>query len=85
MPVPDPTVASKHIRLSGDTPSPINVPKGCRFATRCPRKVGPVCDETVPPARDAGAGHLIHCHIPLDALSRVAPVFGEHAAVAEPA
>jgi peptide/nickel transport system ATP-binding protein len=85
VPVPDPTVASKHIRLSGDTPSPINVPKGCRFATRCPRKIGPICDDTDPPARDDGGGHVIHCHIPLDVLREVAPIFTAAASAAQPA
>ncbi|MBV9220499.1 MAG: ABC transporter ATP-binding protein [Methylobacteriaceae bacterium] len=79
VPVPDPTVESKHIRLSGETPSPINVPKGCRFATRCPRKVGAICDDVVPPARDNGDGHLIHCHIPLERLRQVEPIFQDRA------
>jgi peptide/nickel transport system ATP-binding protein len=70
VPVPDPTVEQKHIRLKGEIPSPLNVPKGCRFATRCPRKLGPICDEEQPPLRLAGPGHLIACHIPIDELRR---------------
>ncbi|MBN9509040.1 MAG: ABC transporter ATP-binding protein [Alphaproteobacteria bacterium] len=75
VPVPDPTIRSARIRLAGEIPSPLNVPKGCRFATRCPRKLGPMCDETPPPRRAAGPGHRIHCHIPLDDLRMVEPVF----------
>jgi len=75
VPVPDPTVRTKRIRLDGEIPSPLNVPPGCRFATRCPRKLGPVCDSTPPPARDAGHEHVIHCHIPLERLRQTEPVF----------
>jgi peptide/nickel transport system ATP-binding protein len=75
VPVPDPTVRTARIRLEGEIPSPLNVPPGCRFATRCPRKLGAVCDDTPPPARDAGDAHVIHCHIPLERLRRTEPVF----------
>ncbi|MEJ1161270.1 ABC transporter ATP-binding protein [Prosthecomicrobium sp. N25] len=82
VPVADPTVTQKRIRLKGEIPSPIDVPPGCRFAGRCPRKVGPVCDTTPPPARDAGEGHTIFCHIPLDDLRRVEPILQEAAGAA---
>jgi peptide/nickel transport system ATP-binding protein len=75
VPVPDPSLEQKRIRLEGETPSPLNVPKGCRFAGRCPRKVGRICDEEPPPEREAAPGHLIACHIPLVELRRVAPIF----------
>ena len=42
---------------------------------RCPRKVGAICDTTPPPEHDAGDGHVIACHIPLDVLRRIEPVF----------
>ena len=54
VPVPDPTRRARHVRLEGETPSPINVPKGCRFAPRCPRKLGAICDTVPPPDRDPG-------------------------------
>ncbi|GGH19758.1 ABC transporter ATP-binding protein [Alsobacter metallidurans] len=75
VPVPDPTVKQKHLRLEGEPPSPINVPLGCRFAARCPRKLGPVCDETPPPEQAAPDGHMIACHIPVAVLARVTPIF----------
>ena len=43
--------------------------KGCPFQRRCHRKIGSVCDSATPPERYAGAGHVIHCHIPLDELA----------------
>jgi peptide/nickel transport system ATP-binding protein len=81
VPLPDPSVARARIRLEGEIPSPLDPHPGCRFAGRCPRKVGAVCDTVPPPGREAGDGHLIFCHIPLDELRRVPPVFGGAAAV----
>ena len=43
-------------------------PQGCIFSARCPRKLGAICDETPPPLADAGGGHRILCHIPVDEL-----------------
>ncbi|WP_250450524.1 ABC transporter ATP-binding protein [Caballeronia sp. ATUFL_M2_KS44] len=60
--------ASARIRLSGDLPSAANPPSGCVFHTRCPRKIGDICEREAPPCRDAGNGHAIHCHIPVDEL-----------------
>ena len=68
MPVPDPDVKSGTIRLEGDVPSARHIPSGCRFHTRCPRKIGAICEETDPPWHDAGNGHYIRCHIPIDEL-----------------
>lgn len=73
------------IRLEGSVPSPIDPPSGCRFHTRCPRKLGPVCETEDPPWRMVsggggdgsdggqdgdGDGHRIACHIELDSLAR---------------
>jgi peptide/nickel transport system ATP-binding protein len=67
-PVADPTRRNKHIRLEGELPSASNLPTGCRFHTRCPRKLGPICEQQAPPWQDAGEGHFIRCHIPVDDL-----------------
>jgi peptide/nickel transport system ATP-binding protein len=60
--------SAKRIRLSGELPSAANPPSGCVFHTRCPRKIGAICETEAPPCRDAGDGHAIHCHIPVDEL-----------------
>ncbi|SAK52406.1 ABC transporter [Caballeronia catudaia] len=59
---------AKRIRLSGELPSAANPPSGCVFHTRCPRKIGAICETEAPPCRNAGDGHTIHCHIPVDEL-----------------
>jgi peptide/nickel transport system ATP-binding protein len=52
-------------RLVGEIPSAIHVPHGCVFHTRCPRKLGRVCETEEPPLhRGAEPGHEIRCHIP---------------------
>jgi peptide/nickel transport system ATP-binding protein len=74
VPIPDPRARQKRIRLSGTVPSALNPPSGCRFNTRCPRKLGHICEREEPPCRDAGGGHRICCHIPLEELRQIEPV-----------
>jgi len=74
VPIPDPTAEQKHIRLSGAVPSALDPPSGCRFHTRCPRKVGAICETETPPWREAGSGHRIFCHIPLEELRQMEAV-----------
>ncbi|SIT38836.1 ABC transporter ATP-binding protein [Paraburkholderia piptadeniae] len=59
---------TQRIRLSGELPSPASPPSGCVFHTRCPRKLGAICEQQDPPFTDAGDGHRIRCHIPVDEL-----------------
>ena len=59
------------IRLEGDIPSAASPPSGCVFHTRCPRKVGAICEEQEPPLVEAEPGHLMRCHIPIDELRRL--------------
>jgi peptide/nickel transport system ATP-binding protein len=63
VPVPDPERAGARIVLEGTIPRARDV-RGCPFATRCPRKVGSVCDDTPPPVQRLDGDHSIACHIP---------------------
>ena len=74
--VPDPRVEQKRIRLEGEIPSALTPPPGCRFATRCSRRIGEICDTEPPPVQETGSGHRIRCHIPMEALGEVEPVIG---------
>lgn len=75
VPVADHRVEKEEIILEGELPSPSNPPPGCPFASRCPRKLGDICDRELPPKRDFGNGHEIHCHIDPATLKKARPVF----------
>src|SRR6185437_15263989 len=61
VPIPDPDIAQSTHRtpLTGDLPSPIDIPLGCRFATRCPH-VFAKCTED-PQLREVRKGHYVAC------------------------
>ena len=61
VPEPDPEVKRDPFSLSGEIPSPIDVPSGCRLRTRCPL-AKPVCAEPVP-YREVAPGHFASCHL----------------------
>ena len=65
VPVPNPQIGSKRQRiiLTGDVPSPVNPPSGCRFRTRC-LKVQDICSVDEPMLIDRGQGHRVACHFP---------------------
>jgi len=62
VPIPDPNVtrARKRIVLEGDVPSPLNMPTGCPFRTRC-RYATEQCAKECPPLIDRGNGHRVAC------------------------
>jgi oligopeptide transport system ATP-binding protein len=61
VPLPDPTTPPPRLTLSGEVPSPINPPEGCRLYGRCPL-AGPECAEIDPELRDRGGEHFVACH-----------------------
>jgi oligopeptide/dipeptide ABC transporter ATP-binding protein len=62
LPAPDPTVPWRPPTLTGEPPSPIDIPAGCRFHTRCPF-VEARCRAETPPLRELGPGHRVACHL----------------------
>jgi oligopeptide/dipeptide ABC transporter ATP-binding protein len=62
IPVPDPGAKRERIVLTGDVPSPLNPPSGCRFHTRCPQAMA-ICHSAEPAFGDVGSGHWAACHL----------------------
>ncbi|MFV0342837.1 MAG: ABC transporter ATP-binding protein [Anaerocolumna sp.] len=64
VPIPDPDKEALKQRqiLSGDVPSPINIPKGCNFAGRCPMATD-ICRNEKPVFREVEKGHFVSCHL----------------------
>jgi peptide/nickel transport system ATP-binding protein len=61
----------QRIRLEGEIPSAADPPSGCVFNTRCPRKIGPICEQEEPPFVEVEPGHWMRCHIPIEELRRL--------------
>jgi peptide/nickel transport system ATP-binding protein len=74
-PISDPDVVARAVRLSGPLPSSGQTPGGCRFHTRCHRKLGPVCEEFDPPLTLQEPGHEIACVIPPEDLRALPPIW----------
>ena len=64
VPIADPeeNKSGKRIILSGEIPSPVNPPIGCKFCTRCPRKTE-ICETIPPEAVEVSDGHKVCCHL----------------------
>jgi len=64
VPIPDPGEAQKAMRivLKGDVPSPIDVPEGCRFRTRCSHAMD-VCARQTPELKEVESGHYVACFL----------------------
>ena len=75
VPVADHRVEKEEIILEGELPSPLKPPSGCPFSTRCPRKLGDICDRELPPKRVFADGHEIYCHLEPATLQAMRPVF----------
>jgi oligopeptide transport system ATP-binding protein len=66
IPIPDPEIRRQRVILTGDVPSPVNPPSGCRFHPRCPLRAElgnpDICAAQIPPLIDLGGEHLCACH-----------------------
>ena len=62
VPNPDPNAKMNRIILNGDIPSPANPPKGCKFNTRCPKKMG-ICEFLEPKTLESSTHHYVCCHL----------------------
>ena len=64
VPIADPRASRerKKIMLSGDVPSPVDPPAGCRFSGRCEKCMG-ICRETQPKLTEVEPGHFVACHL----------------------
>jgi len=62
IPIPDPDLKRERIVLTGDVPSPLRPPPGCRFHTRCPFAFDR-CKVEEPPLIDLGSEHYVACHL----------------------
>ena len=63
-PIPDPDITRNRHRivLEGDVPSPLNMPQGCPFRTRC-RYACDKCAQSMPPLTERAPGHKVACHV----------------------
>ncbi|MEA1940506.1 MAG: ABC transporter ATP-binding protein [Candidatus Caldatribacteriota bacterium] len=59
----DAKMRSKKIILKGEIPSPVNPPQGCRFHTRCIKKIGDICENVSPPLKEIEDNHFVACHL----------------------
>ena len=81
VPIADTSIVKKRIVLQGELPSAITPPTGCPFQTRCPRKIGAICEQELPPVKQLAKGHSIMCHLPDEELRKMEPVFALKAKV----
>jgi oligopeptide/dipeptide ABC transporter ATP-binding protein len=61
VPLPDPEAGRIRIRLHGEVPSPVDLPRGCRFQSRC-EMAADICQEEEPPSIEAGKDHSVWCY-----------------------
>jgi len=75
VPVPDPEIKKRRIVLEGGPPSALERTQGCPFQSRCPRKLGEICETEIPALKTLSNDHMIACHIANEDLDAIPPVF----------
>jgi oligopeptide/dipeptide ABC transporter ATP-binding protein len=65
VPIPDPEHVYSQVPIKGELPSPIDLPSGCRFRTRC-LFAQEICSTAVPPNVEVAPGHTVECHFAQD-------------------
>lgn len=68
--------ATGQLRLKGEIPSAMRPPSGCVFHTRCPRKIGAICETTEPALIQREGDHGIRCHLELEQMGRALVIEG---------
>jgi oligopeptide/dipeptide ABC transporter ATP-binding protein len=63
VPLPQAEQPENTILLEGDIPSATHIPSGCRFHTRCPEKIGTICEEVEPSTQFFSDGTQVNCHL----------------------
>jgi oligopeptide/dipeptide ABC transporter ATP-binding protein len=71
IPIPNPRLKRQRIVLTGDVPSPLNPPTGCRFHPRCPLAVD-VCKQVVPTFEQKAPDHWVACHLVPSSIPKAA-------------
>jgi len=69
VPIPDPTRRKERAPLTGEVPSPVNPPAGCRFHPRCPLVID-TCRRVEPQLVDVGNEHFVACHVVAEELGK---------------
>ncbi|MFX0069402.1 MAG: ABC transporter ATP-binding protein [Candidatus Hodarchaeota archaeon] len=63
IPVPEPELKRDRILITGEPPTPINPPSGCRFHPRCPKFIGDICKNKEPIFKEVEKNHWVACHL----------------------
>ncbi|MGC8460317.1 MAG: ABC transporter ATP-binding protein [Candidatus Dormibacteria bacterium] len=71
IPIPDPEIerSKTSVPITGEIPSAINPPSGCRFRTRCPIAQD-ICSQQEPELREVNTEHVVACHFPLESTDK---------------
>ena len=75
LPLAQSNIVQRRVHMGDASSDLLTKPTGCVFHLRCPHKVGPLCEEVVPPRIHISGTHSLDCHIPLERLTETDPVF----------